>query len=272
MPELPEVETIIAGIKGHVLNNSITDVIVREFKLRWPVPQNLQKNLQNTFFSAITRRGKYFLLSTELGTLILHLGMSGRLILLPSSHKYGYHEHVIINFANDKSLCFFDPRKFGAVLWADGNPYEHSLLVDLGVEPLSEEFTGEYLYQKIQKRKVPIKQFLMDSKIVVGIGNIYATEVLFLSKINPLRLAKDVLEAECNVLVPIIKSVLKMAIAKGGTTIRDYVQGDGKSGNFQNYLKAYGRAGKPCVNCKTPLKEIRLGERSTVYCACCQSK
>lgn len=272
MPELPEVETIITGIKDHILNNPITSVIVRESKLRWPVPENLNENLQNTFFSAITRRGKYFLLTTELGTLILHLGMSGRLRLLHSAHSYDYHEHVIINFKNGKSLCFFDPRKFGAVLWHEGKkPYEHPLLADLGVEPLTEEFTADYLYQKIQNRKVPIKQFLMDSKIVVGIGNIYATEVLFLAKVHPLRATKDVSQAECNLLVSAIKNVLKMAISKGGTTIRDYVQGDGKTGNFQNYLKTYGRAGKPCVNCKTPLKEIRLGERSTVYCASCQS-
>ena len=270
MPELPEVETILSGIKNQIVNQKIEDVIIRQYQLRWLIPKNLKSELIKSKFLEIKRRGKYLLLSTDKGTLILHLGMSGKLQILPKNHVPGKHEHFILVFVNGKTLCLTDPRKFGAVLWTKSDPYLHKLLASLGPEPLTSNFAADYLYAKTKNRKTNVKQLIMNSKIVVGVGNIYANEALFLAKIRPDRIAGSLTKAECVLLVKTIKKVLEKAIKNGGTTISDYVRSDGSLGYFQNYLHVYGRGNEPCVKCKKLLQEIRLGNRSTVYCAECQ--
>lgn len=270
MPELPEVETIKNYLQQHILNISITSILIRQPNLRWRIPDNVKSDLFQQKIIQIQRRGKYLLFISHKGVLIVHLGMSGKLLILPKQHKPNIHEHFALTFANDKSLVFIDPRRFGAVLWADSSWQEHPLLRDLGPEPLNDEFTATYLFQLVQNRNIAAKQFIMDSHIVVGVGNIYANESLFLAKIHPERKVKTLSFDDCEKLVASIKTILQMAVAKGGTTIRDYVNSENKGGNFQHYLKVYGRGGKPCVMCNNLLIESRLGQRTTVYCSTCQ--
>jgi formamidopyrimidine-DNA glycosylase len=270
MPELPEVETTLRGIESFVLKQKIADIIIRHHGLRWPVPSEIKHTLLGQAFQSISRRGKYLLFSAPNGTLIVHLGMSGSLRILTEALTPKKHDHVDIVFDNQTFLRFTDPRRFGAVLWTTENPELHALIKNLGPEPFSETFTGKYLWERAQKRKVAVKAFLMDSKIVVGVGNIYATEALFEAGINPKKAAGKIKLAEYNVLVKAVIKILKDAIKQGGTTLKDFVGGDGKKGYFRIKLKAYGRGGKPCVQCGTELKEIRLGQRSTVYCPKCQ--
>jgi len=270
MPELPEVETIICGIKNQIINQEIADVIVRQRKLRWLIPRNIESKLIHSVFCKVSRRGKYLLLIANHGTLILHLGMSGKLQILPGDHLPDKHEHFAIVFANGKSLCLTDPRRFGAVLWTALNPLEHKLLASLGPEPLTVDFSADYLFSKCKNRTTKIKSLLMDSHIVVGVGNIYASEALFFAGVLPCRLAKSLTAEESAKLVRAVKEVLKKAIKKGGTTIRDYVTSDGNFGCFQNYLHVYGRTGTSCRKCNTLIEEQRLGNRSTFYCPKCQ--
>jgi formamidopyrimidine-DNA glycosylase len=270
MPELPEVETICRGLKPQILNQPIQQVLVYQSTLRWPIPKNLNALLQGECFYEINRRGKYLLFVSHKGTVIVHLGLSGRLLILPAMHKKLLHEHLAIRFNNQKALCFIDPRKFGAFLLTKENPLSHALLKDLGPEPLTAEFNSTYLHEKIKHRKIPIKQLLMDGHIVAGIGNIYANEALFAAKINPLHPANKLSNNDIETLTHVIKNVLKSAILKGGTTIKDFLSHDGEIGRFQYELKVYGRGGKPCYTCKTAIKEIRLGQRSTFYCPTCQ--
>jgi formamidopyrimidine-DNA glycosylase len=270
MPELPEVETTCRGIKPHIENNIITKVIVRNRNLRWPVPKGLKTKLKNQKIISVTRRAKYLLVKTEAGTLILHLGMSGSLRILPSSDPVEKHDHFELQFENGISLRLRDPRRFGAVLWTTDDPLEHKLLINLGPEPLDKYFNPELLFQKSRKRKTTIKQFIMDAKIVVGVGNIYASESLFLSSINPKRLAGKITKKNAEDLSTAIKKILKQAIKQGGTTLKDFTSSDGKPGYFQQKLKVYDRKNEPCLKCKKPIKQITLGQRSTFYCSNCQ--
>jgi len=272
MPELPEVETTLRGIKPHILNQTISSVITRKKKLRWPIPPDINQLLTKNCIKKAERRGKYILLSTNTGTIILHLGMSGTLKITDSTTPIEKHDHIDINFANNTSLRLNDPRRFGAFLWSCDAPESHFLLKNLGPEPLNKEFSDNYLYNKSLKRKIPVKNFIMNSQIVVGVGNIYANEALFDSKINPQRLAQNVTQKEYQLLVKNIKTILKKAIKKGGTTLKDFKDSEGKPGYFSQELQVYGRKGLPCLKCKTELLEIRLGQRSTVYCPKCQPR
>ncbi|MCI0507955.1 MAG: bifunctional DNA-formamidopyrimidine glycosylase/DNA-(apurinic or apyrimidinic site) lyase [Gammaproteobacteria bacterium] len=270
MPELPEVETTRRGIASCITNRQITDVIVRQRNLRWPVPFRLRKTLAGQTISSIQRRGKYLLLSMQSGTLLIHLGMSGSLRVVPANLPAEKHDHVDIVFDNHSVLRLRDPRRFGAMLWTQQNPLQHKLLKDLGVEPLAKDFTAEYLFNAARKRKVAIKQFIMDSHIVVGVGNIYANEALFLAGIRPTIAAKNLSLPRMQQLVTAIKLVLKDAIRSGGTTLRDFTRGDGRPGYFRQQLNVYGREGDPCKRCGTPIKLIRQGQRASYYCHRCQ--
>jgi formamidopyrimidine-DNA glycosylase len=270
MPELPEVETTRRGIASHITHHRITDVIVRQRQLRWPIPAKLKKNLTGQMISSVERRGKYLLLRMQMGTLLVHLGMSGSLRVIPKSLPPEKHDHVDIVFDNESALRLRDPRRFGAMLWTTRHPLQHKLLKDLGVEPLTEEFSADYLFQLSRHRKVAIKFFIMDSHIVVGVGNIYANEALFLAGIRPTVAAKRVSLQRMQKLVAAIKLVLKNAINSGGTTLRDFTRGDGRPGYFRQQLNVYGREGEPCKQCATPIKLIRQGQRASYYCSHCQ--
>lgn len=270
MPELPEVETVCLGLSSKVLHKKISLVVIRNHSLRWPIRQDLPQILLGQVFNKISRRGKYILLRTKTGCLIIHLGMSGSIKINPKEHIFAKHEHVNIVFADDTALCYTDPRRFGCIIWTEGDPLEHELLKNLGPEPLEADFTAKYLHDRAQKSKVPIKQFIMNSQVVVGVGNIYAGEVLFAAKIHPLSSANQISYDACMSLVKHIKKVLAYAIKHGGTTIRDYSDSEGNEGAFQNELKVYGRQGQPCLVCGNKLKQIRIGQRATVFCEHCQ--
>jgi formamidopyrimidine-DNA glycosylase len=270
MPELPEIETICRGINPVILKQKTKSVIVRNHKLRWPIPKKLPQILIGQTIQKIKRRGKYILLETKTGTLIIHLGMSGNLQIKPKNHVLAKHEHVNIVFANGLALCYEDPRRFGAILWTDKDPLEHSLLKNLGLEPLDRNFTAKYLFSRSKNRRITVKQFIMDSKVVVGVGNIYASEALFAAKINPLRKANNITLQNYQLLVKKIKEILRSAIKNRGTTFRDHRDSQGKKGSFQNKLKVYGRQGQPCVDCRKILKHKRIGQRATVFCVYCQ--
>lgn len=270
MPELPEVETTRRGIEPHLLNQTITQVIIRKHQLRWKIPSTLPQHLENKIILKIERRGKYLLLTTTTGTVIIHLGMSGSLRILPKDITATKHDHIDLLLANNFCLRFNDPRRFGCYLWTNEDPLQHSLLKNLGPEPLTAEFNSKYLYQQSRKRKTAIKLFIMDSKIVVGVGNIYANEALFQAGINPKCAAGKITLEQYNKLVKAIKNILQAAIKQGGTTLRNFISSDGKPGYFKQKLKVYGRGGLSCYNCEATLKEVRLGQRSTVFCGKCQ--
>lgn len=269
MPELPEVETTLRGIEPHLLHKRITQVIVRHPRLRWPIPNNLNALLTGQTIQAIHRRAKYILFTFKHGTLILHLGMSGRVRILQENTPPEKHDHVDIQTANC-TLRFTDPRRFGAVLWTDEDPAAHPLLAHLGPEPLTHDFSGQYLWERSRHKTVTVKSFIMDSKVVVGVGNIYAAEALFLAGVHPKRAAGKVNEAEYVALVKAIKKILQNAIKQGGTTLKDFLKSDGKPGYFRVKLKVYGRDGEPCVNCGEALSHLRIGQRATVFCKNCQ--
>jgi formamidopyrimidine-DNA glycosylase len=270
MPELPEVETTRRGIAPHIENNTISTVIVRNRNMRWPIPNGLNAKLKNQKIISVTRRAKYLLIKTEIGTLILHLGMSGSLRILATTKAAEKHDHFELQFKNGICLRLRDPRRFGSVLWTKNDPLKHKLLLNLGPEPLVKEFDSELLFQNSRKRKTSIKQFIMDAKIVVGVGNIYASEALFLSGINPKRLAGKITKKHSLDLTRAIKKILTQAIKQGGTTLKDFAASDGKPGYFKQKLKVYDRKNEPCINCKKPIKQIILGQRSTFYCSNCQ--
>lgn len=271
MPELPEVETTCRGIAPHICGKKISKVEVRQPKLRWPVSAELTTLLPGHKIDQVSRRGKYLLLRSAVGTLMIHLGMSGSLRIVNARQPASYHDHVDIVFANGKALRFTDPRRFGCMLWVAGDPMAHKLLKSLGPEPLSENFDDDFLWRRSRNRKVPIKAFIMDSKVVVGVGNIYANEALFMAGINPQRAAGRISRARYQALSAAIRKVLARAITAGGTTLRDFTDSDGQPGYFKQSLHVYGRAQLPCTNCKSLLKEIRMGGRSTVYCVHCQT-
>lgn len=270
MPELPEVETTRRGIEPHILHQQVTAVIVRHPKLRWKITPELVTELPQQIIRHVARRGKYLLLNTDKGTVIIHLGMSGSLRITTANQPVKKHDHVDIVFANGYCLRLTDPRRFGAVLWTHENPEQHPLLKSLGPEPLEKKFSGDYLFQRSRQRKVPIKQFIMNSNIVVGVGNIYANEALFAAKIHPRKAAGKITQKQYQQLANSIKKVLAASIKQGGTTLRDFFNSDGKPGYFINHLKVYDRGGLPCVICKTKLKMIRQGQRSTFFCPKCQ--
>lgn len=270
MPELPEVETTLRGITPHILNQTIRQVIVRQAKLRWPIQSDINQLVRGKTVHSITRAGKYLLLTTQTGTMIFHLGMSGNLRIFTASTSPKKHDHVDIVFSNQVILRLNDPRRFGAFLWTTNDPRKHVLLAYLGPEPLSKQFSAKYLWALAQKRKVPVKAFIMDSKTVVGVGNIYANEALFDARIHPHQLACSISLLQYTALIKSIKKILRKAIQQGGTTLKDFVDSTGKPGYFSMQLKVYGKSRRPCVQCKTEIEETRLGQRSTFYCPLCQ--
>jgi formamidopyrimidine-DNA glycosylase len=271
MPELPEVETTRRGILPYLQGKKILKVLVRESRLRWEVPAALAQDVAGQMVTAVERRGKYILLRTRKGAVLIHLGMSGSLRLAVVGEPLKKHDHVDFILASGRCLRYHDPRRFGCILWITGDPAQHPLLAELGPEPLSPEFSAAYLQQKAVDRTTPIKSFIMDSHVVTGVGNIYANEALFAAGIDPARAAASLSLEQAQSLVREIKIVLDRAITVGGTTLRDFLQSDGKPGYFAQSLKVYGRAGQPCVSCMTPLKESRLGQRTTVFCPRCQN-
>jgi formamidopyrimidine-DNA glycosylase len=270
MPELPEVETTRRGIAPHITGRRIARLVVRDARLRWPVEPTLARTLAGQRITAVERRGKYLLFGLERGTLILHLGMSGSLQLVIADAPAGRHDHVDLRFDNGHCLRLTDPRRFGALLYTREAARQHPLLATLGPEPLADDFDGDALWRCAHGRRVAIKQFLMDSHVVVGVGNIYASEALFRAGVHPARAAGRVSRARCAALVVAIKAVLTEAIAQGGTTLRDFVGGDGRPGYFRQRLAVYGRAGKPCPRCAQPIRLLRQGQRASYYCVHCQ--
>ncbi len=270
MPELPEVETTRQGIAPHLTGQTVTRVVVRERRLRWPVSPDLETALDGQVVRAVERRGKYLLLRTDHGSALLHLGMSGSLRLLPQQAPLRKHDHADIELASGYTLRLNDPRRFGALLWAPNPPESHPLLRQLGPEPLSGDFTAAYLHRSARNRTTPVKLFIMNGHIVVGVGNIYANEALFAAGIHPARAAGRIALARYEVLVQAIREVLSAAIARGGTTLRDFVNGNGEAGYFQNELRVYDRDRQPCPACGEPIRLSRLGQRATYYCPHCQ--
>lgn len=270
MPELPEVETTRRGIAPRITGKRVTRVIVREPRLRWPVPKRLAKEITGQTIEAVGRRAKYLLLMTASGTAILHLGMSGSLRIVNAARPPGKHDHIDIVLDDNHALRYTDPRRFGSLHWTRRPPEQHKLLRDLGPEPLSAELTGNYLHALSRGRKVAVKNFIMNSHIVVGIGNIYACEALYMAGIHPKRAAGRISKKKYALLAEVIKEVLHDSITQGGTTLRDFVNGNGEPGYFKLHLYVYGRTGEPCISCRTPIRKIRQGQRATFYCPECQ--
>ncbi len=270
MPELPEVETTLRGLKPHLEDAMIQDVIVRQHQLRWPIPHNIKRKIKQHRIRELSRRGKYLLIHLEVGAIIMHLGMSGSLRIINDDVPAKKHDHIDIILSNHKIMRYADPRRFGALLLTEDDPLEHPLLRSLGMEPLDTCFTSRYLLKMMKSRRTPVKSLIMDSKIVVGIGNIYASEALFLAGIHPLTPAGDLNEMQCKRLVKSIKQILRAAIKRGGTTLKDFINSDGRPGYFSQQLKVYGREGQPCVKCNANLELLKIGQRSTVFCLNCQ--
>ncbi|PJD93065.1 MAG: DNA-formamidopyrimidine glycosylase [Legionella sp.] len=271
MPELPEVETTLLGIKPHLLYQTIQDITVRQYQLRWPIPQDIHLSLQGQKIQSLSRRGKYLLIETTDGTVIIHLGMSGRLSLVAPDTLPGKHDHIDLHLSNALWLRYTDPRRFGAFLWSKTQPIaQHPLLCKLGPEPFDPQFTGDYLWQRAQNRSMAIKTFIMNHHIVVGVGNIYATEALFTTGIHPATPAKFIPAAQMDHLVPVIQDILKRAITQGGTTLKDFLGSDGKPGYFNLKLQVYGRAGLACFHCKTLIQKLNIGQRTSSFCPVCQ--
>jgi formamidopyrimidine-DNA glycosylase len=270
MPELPEVETTLRGIKPHLLNQRVAKVVVRDRRLRWPVPASVSKAEGQQLLS-LARRGKYLLFNLQQGGLLLHLGMSGALRILESAKEPEKHDHIDVVFDNGVCLRFNDPRRFGAFLWVEGQMLSHELLRNLGPEPLSDQFTTDYLYQRSRGRKVAIKNFIMNGHVVVGVGNIYASEALFMAGIHPQRAAGRISRRRYDSLVVSIQDVLRRAIKQGGTTLRDFSGSDGKPGYFAQELLVYDRANYECFQCSATIRQKVIGQRSSYYCCVCQT-
>ena len=270
MPELPEVETTCRGIAPHITGQTISRIVVRNRDLRWPVTRRLEEAVTGQTIEDVRRRAKYLLIRTGSGTLIMHLGMSGSLRIVNAIVPPEKHDHVDLVFRHYKTLRFTDPRRFGSLHWTTRPPEQHRLLRALGVEPLGPGLTGKYLYEQSRGRKLDVKQFIMNSHIVVGIGNIYASESLYMAGINPKRAAGRIGLEKYGLLAEVIKEVLNDSIIAGGTTLRDFVNDEGKPGYFKFHLNVYGKAGQPCISCHIPIREIRQGQRSTFYCPKCQ--
>jgi formamidopyrimidine-DNA glycosylase len=270
MPELPEVETTRRGIAPHIVGHTILECVLRTGKLRLPLESSLCEILPGQTITKIERRAKYLLLFCERGTMILHLGMSGSLRVLPAGTTEKRHDHVDLIFSSGQCLRLTDPRKFGLFVFTPENPYQHKLLNHLGPEPLGHDFHSHYLYDAAKGRKLAVKQFIMDQKTVVGVGNIYANEALVHAGIRPDRTAGKISLSRYKRLGDAIREILYKAIAAGGTTISDFNQADGKPGYFDQQLLVYGRQGEECPLCGRPILATRLGQRSTFYCHHCQ--
>jgi len=269
LPELPEVETTRNGIEPFLLQNRISSVEIRQGSLRWPVSAEVY-DIKNQQVREVLRRGKYIIIRMDSGCMLIHLGMSGSLRVVDEHKPLKKHDHVDIKLNTRKIIRFNDPRRFGSILWAK-TWQEHKLISSLGIEPLTPQFTGDYLFQAGKNKKIAIKQFIMNGKLVVGVGNIYANESLFLAGIDPRRPIHGISRKRNSLQVAQIKTVLQNAISQGGTTLKDFVGSDGKPGYFQQQLFVYGRAGQPCLKCKKTLQELRQNNRSTVFCSHCQS-
>ena len=270
MPELPEVETILRGLEPHLVGQRITGAVIRHPQLRWPIPRNLPKLLRGQTIRSSRRRAKYLLIECGNGTLILHLGMSGSLRILPAGTPAGIHDHFDLLLANGLLMRLRDPRRFGAVLWHEGDPAQHPLLAQLGPEPLQKDFDADYLYRATRNKTAAIKLIIMDSHVVAGVGNIYANEALFRAGIRPQLAANKLSRLRCARLVQTIRETLREAIKLGGSSLRNFVGSDGKPGHFQQHHWVYGRAGIPCRACGATIKQIRQGQRSSFYCPQCQ--
>lgn len=269
MPELPEVETTRRGLAPHLEGREVVAAILRRPDLRWPIPHEIETELPGQRIAAVRRRAKYLLLDTAAGSALLHLGMSGSLRVLPADTPVRAHDHVDLLLDSDRVLRFNDPRRFGCLLWQ--RPGEtHKLLRALGPEPLSDDFDGDYLFDLSRGRKAPVKTFLMDQSVVVGVGNIYVAEALFAAGVSPLRAAGKVSRERYGELAGAIKTILGYAIQRGGTTLRDFISPDGAPGYFEQELAAYGRGGEPCPRCGRALKQASVGQRTTVWCGHCQ--
>jgi formamidopyrimidine-DNA glycosylase len=271
VPELPEVETTRRGIAFALISRRIVNAIVRERRLRWPIAAQFESAVRGQIIRKVERRAKYLLIGLEQGTMIVHLGMSGSLRLVSAGTTPKTNEHWDLVLDSGKILRFQDPRRFGSLFWTEDDPLLHPLLKKLAPEPLSAAFNGVYLFRATRKRSVAIKQFIMNSSVVVGVGNIYASEALFRAGIAPRRAARRIRRAEAAKLARSIKAVLKAAIDIGGTTLRDYVNAEGAPGYFRQKLFVYERANQACRVCKSQIKQFTQGQRSTYWCAVCQS-
>lgn len=271
MPELPEVETTRLGLLPHVQGRRITRVIVRDRRLRWPVPVNFSRILMGRSVNDVLRRGKYLLWDVETGFVLSHLGMSGSLRVVTESQPAEKHDHLDFQLDNGNAIRYTDPRRFGAMLWIAGRHAAHPLLDALGPEPLLPEFNAAYLADAARGRAVSIKEFIMNGHVVVGVGNIYASESLFLAGIHPRRAAGKVSRARLERLADAIKATLAKAIRAGGSSLRDYVQANGELGYFQVNAFVYDRERQPCRKCNAPIRAIRQGQRSTFFCPTCQT-
>lgn len=269
MPELPEVEITRQGLLP-LINQTVQSVVIRNPSMRWPIPGHLSKSLNNQKLLSLSRRAKYILAEFENGTLLIHLGMSGHISLLDRNYPPEKHDHFDIQFQDQQVLRLTDPRRFGAVLWGGISPQEHPLLSKLGPEPLEATFNARHLYKQTRTRKAPIKNIIMDAHLVVGVGNIYASESLFRSRINPQLPANKMSLAKCEKLVAEIKATLADALEAGGSSLQDFKAVNGQSGYFQQSYFVYGRTDQPCKVCGALIKCIRLGQRSTFYCQECQ--
>ena len=268
MPELPEVEVTRRGIAPHLEGRKVSGVVMRRTGLRWPFPAQLPALLSGRTVQSTGRRGKYLLIHFAHGTLIIHLGMSGHLRILPAGHTAAKHDHFDLQLGSHL-MRLTDPRRFGCLLWQPIGEM-HPLLQKLGPEPLSDAFTGEYLFQRSRGKRVAVKSFLMDQAVVVGVGNIYASETLFMAGIRPTTPAARLSRPRVARLHAAIVQVLTRAVAQGGSSLKDFVSAEGRTGYFQLEASVYGRAGEPCRVCGTPIKSMLQGQRTTFYCPVCQ--
>lgn len=270
MPELPEVETVRRGLAPWLIGERVEAVTARVPRLRWPIDPLLGEHLCGRRIEAIQRRAKYLLIRIGAGHLIVHLGMSGSLRLVPQGTALRVHDHLDIRLGSGRVLRLHDPRRFGAVLWADGDPLHHRLLQTLGPEPLAEGFDGAWLRRAGARRTLAVKNLIMDARVVVGVGNIYASESLYLAGIAPWRRANRISARRYGLLAESVRRVLSEAIVAGGTTLRDFVNEAGEAGYFARRLHVYGRAGQPCARCGATIRRRLIGQRSSFYCASCQ--
>jgi formamidopyrimidine-DNA glycosylase len=270
MPELPEVETIRRGLAPHVVGRTIERVVVRDRRLRWPIARGFEKKLAGRRIESVDRRGKYLLLDLGGDKVILHMGMTGNLSLQERGRAVRKHDHLDLELSGGLVVRFNDPRRFGAALWWPASHPTHLLLKHMGPEPFADAFSADYLFALSRGRTAAVKNFLMDGRVVVGVGNIYAVEALFRARIRPMRPAGRVTRAEYAALVAAVRAVLEAAIAAGGTTFRDFLDSNGEPGYFVQKLFVYDRAGQPCRRCKTPIRRVVIGQRSSYYCPRCQ--
>ncbi len=269
MPELPEVETTLRGVAPWLVSRTVREVVVRDKRLRWPVPDTIHE-LEGQRIESARRRGKYLLFTAPPGTLLLHLGMSGSLRVSDPAQPWKKHDHLALTTDRGRQIRFHDPRRFGACLWVPGDPETHPLLAELGPEPLGPDFTTEHLHQACRGRSAPIKAVIMDSHVVTGVGNIYACEALFMAGIDPRKPAGKVSRPRLAKLVQAIREVLAASIEMGGTTLRDFLNEKGEPGYFKQTLRVYDREGEPCRKCGKPVQRLVMSNRSTFFCPRCQ--